>query len=73
MLSDNDLAIDIPALKESVREVASRVSSEEEFDAAEQQLLTAHRAQPLEPAPEPTTEEAPTDNQKDTDKKEKKP
>lgn len=73
MLSDNDLAIDIPALKESVREVASKVSSEKEFDAAEQQLLTAHRAQPLEPAPEPTTEEAPTDNQKDTDKKEKKP
>lgn len=52
MLSPDDRAIDVVALKASVQETAKTVSKEEEYDAVEADLLARHSAQPLETKPD---------------------
>lgn len=71
MKSDSDLAIDVSALKIAVKEKASTVKEEADYDALEETLLQTFRATPLQPTEAPA--EAPaTDNTKTNEKKGKK-
>lgn len=64
MLSPDDRAIDIAALKQAVREAAPRATDDAAYDAIEQELLAKYSAQPL--AAKPAETAAPTEQ---TDKK----
>ena len=75
MLSPDDRPIDVAALKNSVKERAKEVNSEEDYDRIEAELFKAHSAEPpvavVKPNPdEEVTETAPTDG-KEKDKKKK--
>lgn len=60
MLSGGEMEIDVPALKQSVKKVATQVKDEKDFDRLEAELLKKHAAEPLsvkteeeQPATEP--------------------
>lgn len=47
MLSGGEMEIDVPALKQSVKKVATQVKDEKDFDHLEAALLKKHAAEPL--------------------------
>lgn len=71
MKNETDLAMDIAGLKKAVLARANEVSSEEDYDRIETELLEQFRAKPLAPVEEKKPEEPPVDD-KDKKSKEKK-
>lgn len=59
MLSPDDRGIDVAALKAAVKELASQVSSEEDYDRLEAELLEKYGAKPLPVKEEKSTEKEP--------------
>jgi F-type H+-transporting ATPase subunit alpha len=47
MLSGGEMEIDVPALKQSVKKIATQVKDEKDFDHLEADLLKKHAAEPL--------------------------
>ncbi len=72
MHNDTDLAMDIAGLKKAVLARAHEVSTEEDYDRIEAELLEQFRAKPLVPVEEKKPEEPTPTDDKDKKKKEKK-
>ena len=69
MKSDDDRAIDVPKLREAVKEITADVKTDEDFDRIEAELLDRFRAELLDttakPSDAPSEESpAPTDDKK---------
>ena len=72
MLSPDDRTIDVAALKQAVREVASEASSDEDYDRLEAMLLEKYGAKPLAVKEESTDKDTSSENDKPAERPDNK-
>ncbi len=70
LLSDGETTIDIPGLKESVKQVASKIKDEKDFDRVEAELLKKHSE--VSSVKKPESEQNETEEKSDTEPRESK-
>lgn len=69
MLSPDDRVIDVAALKKAVKELASQVKSDDDYDRFEGELLEKYGATPLPAKEEPASDAQPAQNTPEDTKK----